>query len=75
MVRFEGQVMTEVKYLEIMQERKVKAKGIKRNPVKAVNSYFFGREKVTLTDSLYFYGTLGVMLLVSLMCIVIKFIN
>lgn len=73
MVRFEGHVMTEVKYSEVMQEREAKEKVF--SPMGSVNKYFFGKAKVSLSESLYFYGTLGGMAAASLICLIVKVIN
>lgn len=51
MVRIDGKVMSNVRYAELLQEKK------SRTLMKRINMYFFDEEDICLHDFLWFYGT------------------
>ena len=66
MVRFNGQVMTEVRYQELQQEVKADRLTVQQR----LNDYFFGETEISRGDWLWFYGSMiGMAVLTVLVCL------
>lgn len=58
-VRYKGQVMTEVKFNEVVKAEKAQEakKADQLNLMQKLNVYFFGEPEISKTDWLWYYGT------------------
>jgi len=67
MVRLNGQVMTDIRYQELLQKEAESNLSFKQK----ANRYFFGQDKISTVDGLLFYGVLGFGAVVSAFCYLI----
>ncbi|MGG4039016.1 hypothetical protein [Heyndrickxia ginsengihumi] len=73
MVRYNGFIMTEIKYNEIQQEAEIRDRENSRSLMQRLNLFFFDLEKISVTDWIWFYGLMIFEILLTITVVVISY--
>jgi hypothetical protein len=71
MVRYNGIIMTETRYRELMQEQEKKKKSL----MARLNLMFFGEEKIPLFEWVCFYGVMIWGTVVTMLCLLLTIVG